>query len=248
MSGFDLSAPGHVALITDADAALGQAVAEVFGDAGYRLVLAGGDAARDLADRLTTEGVEVAHTAVDWTVEAQIAGAVETALERWRRLDFVFNDTELRGPAGPIEELAAADLDRVLAVSVEAPLLVCKHAVPAMRERGGSILNLASIAVEKGTAHRPAFAAAKAGVVSLTRGLARNAGRAGVRLNCLSPGSLEGEVAADEIESRVAAIPLGRLGRPRDVACLALFLASPLAAHIHGAVLTIDGGETLGYH
>ncbi len=118
---------------------------------------------------------------------------------------------------------------------------------------------MSSTTAETGSAYYTAYGAAKAGVIALTRGLARQIGRFNIRINCLSPGSIGGtglmrehydrhpEARVREKMALLKQIPLGRLGTPRDVALFALFLASPLAAHVHGAVLTIDGGESLGF-
>lgn len=262
MSPFDLSGEGKVALVTGGASGIGQAVLEVFGEAGYRLVLADVDittAERTAAD-LAARGMEIELVPCDVADEQQVAAAVQAGLSRWQRLDFLFNSAGIVGRSASIERLEAEDLDRVLAVDLKGVFYACKHAVPVMRQGGGgSILNVASITAQAGSAYYSAYGAAKAGVIALTRGLARHMGRFNIRINCLNPGSIAGtdlmrdfyekhpEARARDSINLAKQIPLGRQGRPRDVAHLALFLASPLAAHIHGAVLTIDGGESLGY-
>ena len=262
MSAFVLDSPGAVALITGGASGIGRTVAEVFGEAGYRLVLA--DIDREAVERtaadLAAAGREVEPVVCDVADERQVASSVQTALSRWGRLDFLLNNAGIVGLGAGIEDLDLEDLDRVLSVDLKAVFYTCKHAVSAMRARGGgSILNVASITAETGSAYYTAYGAAKAGVIAVTRGLARRIGRFNIRINCLSPGSIAGtdlmrgqEEADPETRLRnrmglMQKIPLGRPGRPRDVANLALFLASPLASHIHGAVLTVDGGESLGY-
>jgi NAD(P)-dependent dehydrogenase (short-subunit alcohol dehydrogenase family) len=258
-----LGGKGKVALITGAARGIGRATAQVFGEAGYRLLLA--DVDRDLgeaaAGELTAQGHEAQFVATDVADSAQGAAAVQMALERWDRLDFVFNNAGIVGHGSPIDSLDEVDLDRVLDVDLKGPFQICKHAVRAQKERGGgSILNVASITAETGSAYFTAYSAAKAGVIALTRSIARNVGRFNIRVNCLNPGSTAGTCLMEEdrrhlspqarLEQRMALmkkIPLGRIGEPRDVAHLALFLASPLASHIHGAVITIDGGESLGF-
>ena len=262
MSGYALDSPGAVALITGAASGIGRSVAEVFGEAGYRLVLADvdGEAGERTAAELAAQGIEVEPVACDVADERQVAASVQAALSRWGRLDFLLNNAGIVGRGAGIEDLDLEDLERVLAVDLKAVFYTCKHAVAAMRTRGGgAILNIASITAETGSAYYTAYGAAKAGVIAVTRGLARHIGRFNIRINCLSPGSIGGtglmrgqdegdpETRARNRMALMQKIPLGRTGRPRDVAHLALFLASPLAAHIHGAVLTIDGGESLGY-
>jgi NAD(P)-dependent dehydrogenase (short-subunit alcohol dehydrogenase family) len=259
MNPYDLRVEGRVALITGGGSGIGQATAEVLGEAGYKLLLAELDVAAGerAAAELAGRGVDVELVATDVAEEAQVAAAVEAALRRWDRLDLVFNNAGVTGRATPVEELAAAELERVLAVDLKAAFYTCKHAVPAMRERGGgTIVNVGSITSDTGSADYCAYAAAKAGVVSLTRGLARRVGRFNIRVNCIQPGSIAGTRLAGEWDPAarrrqnlhlMKKIPLGRPGKPRDVAHLVLFLASPLAAHVHGAVIVVDGGETLGF-
>lgn len=260
----DLRGDGKVALVTGGAGGLGRAVAELFTAAGYRLLIADLDAESGpaLVDELGAQGGEARFVATDVSDPGQARRAVEAALEAWGRLDFVLNNAGVVGRGCPIQDLDEADLDRVLAVDLVGAFHVSKHAVRAqMKQGGGSILNVASITAWTGSAYYPAYSAAKAGLIALTRSLARNAGRFNVRVNCLSPGSITGtglmaeyrrgcgaeDLRRDEL-SLLRRIPLGRAARPLDVAYFALFLASPLAAHVHGAVLTIDGGESLGYH
>lgn len=263
MSSFDLSGRGKVALITGGAGGLGRATAEVFGEAGYRVALADIDAeaGRAAEAALGGQGVEAFFVETDVADNRQAAAAVAAVAERWGGLDFVLNNAGIVGLGKPIEEFDEADLDRVLAVNLKGPFNICQHAVGVQRRRGGgSILNVSSISAEAGSPFYAAYAASKAGVVALTRSLARVVGRFNIRVNCLRPGSIQGTELmgaerrawdADRERQHALAmmrrIPLGRRAVPRDVAQLALFLASPLASHIHGAVLTIDGGESLGY-
>lgn len=261
MSRFDLRADGAVALITGGASGIGRAAAEVFAEAGYRLALADIDmtAGEQTADELRGLGYEIELLPCDVADEIQVAAAVEAAVRRWQRLDVLLNNAGIAGRQTPIETLDAEELDRVLAIDLKSVFYACKHAIPRMREGGGgSILNVASISAETGSPYYAAYSAAKAGVIALTRSLARQIGRFNIRINCLSPGSITGtgllrEHYDQDPEARIRErmgllkkIPLGRPGTPRDVALFALFLASPLAAHIHGAVLTLDGGESLG--
>ena len=261
MSRFDLRADGSVALITGGASGIGKGIAEIFGDAGWRLVLADADAeaGERTAAELRSRGHEVELLPCDVADESQVAATVQAAADRWQRLDFLLNNAAVVGRQTAIEDLEPADLDRILAVDLKSVFYTCKHAIPRMRAGGGgSILNVASVTAETGSAYYTAYGAAKAGVIALTRGLARQIGRFNIRINCLSPGSITGTGLMQEHYDRdpearrrerlglLQKIPLGRPGTPRDVALLALFLASPLAAHIHGAVLTLDGGESLG--
>jgi len=260
----DLRGDGRVALITGGANGLGRCVAELFAGAGYRVAVADVDreAGREVAAGLESRGAAARFLETDVTDPEQARRAVEAAVETWGRLDFVLNNAGVVGRGSLIQDLDEEDLGRVLAVDLVGAFYVAKHAVRAqMRQGGGSILNVASITASTGSAYYAAYSAAKAGLMALTRSLARNAGRFNVRVNCLSPGSMSGtglmaehrrgqspEDLRREEMALLCRIPLGRPARPLDVANFALFLASPLAAHVHGAVLTVDGGESLGYH
>ncbi|HKH48374.1 MAG TPA: SDR family NAD(P)-dependent oxidoreductase [Thermoanaerobaculia bacterium] len=261
MSSFDLGRAGAVALITGGASGIGRGVAEVFVEAGYRLVLADVDAStgRQAADELSALGHEVEFMPCDVADESQVAATIQAAARRWQRLDFLMNNAGVVGHQTSIENLEHEELDRVLAIDLKSVFYTCKHVIPLMRQGGGgSILNVASITADTGSAYYTAYSVAKSGVIALTRGLARQIGRFNIRINCLSPGSIGGtglmqEYYASHPEQQsqdrlglMKKIPMGRPGRPRDVAHLALFLASTLAEHIQGAILTIDGGESLG--
>lgn len=260
---FDLRGDGQVALITGAASGLGRSVAQVFGSAGYRVVILDRDsvAGPRTAAELQAQGVPARWLKADVGRADEVASAMEAALAGWGRLDFVMNNAGIAGPSAPLEQLDEEAASYVLDVDLKGPMYVCKHAVRAQRAQGGgSILNVASISGERGSPGFSAYGAAKAGVVALTRALAREVGRFNIRVNCLSPGSIAGtNLMAGSLEPAASTpirrqqmamalarkIPLGRPACPEDVAHVALFLASPLARHIHGAVLTIDGGESL---
>lgn len=260
---FDLRGGGKAAFITGGASGLGLAMAEVFAEAEYRVAIVDVDAegGARAASALCDRGLAAQFVRADVADEAQVEAAVAAVLEASQRLDVVINNAGISGRATPIHELEGAELDRVLGIDLRGPFLVCKHAARAQRGKGGGvILNVASITAETGAAQYAAYSAAKAGVIALTRSIARNVGRFNIRVNCISPGSIRGtrimqtelgrELTREEQLQITAGllqkVPLGRQGQPRDVAHLALFLASPLAAYIHGAVLTIDGGEHLG--
>lgn len=263
MTDFNLTGEGRVALITGGASGIGRAVAEVFAEAKYHLLLGDIDAegGESTAEDLRSRGVAVEFVRTDVASEAQVKNLVQTAQERWQRLDFVLNNAGIVGQCATIEELDAEDLEQVLSVNLRGPFHVCKYAVGLMRSSGGgSILNISSITGENGSAYYAPYAAAKAGLFALTRGIARNVGRFNIRVNCLKLGSVAGtglmrKFYEQHPEQRQQAtlglmqkIPLGRRGAPRDVAHMALFLASPLSRHLHGAVIRLDGGEMLGYH
>jgi NAD(P)-dependent dehydrogenase (short-subunit alcohol dehydrogenase family) len=212
-------------------------------------------------DALRARGLQAEFVRADVADREQVRHAVELAASRWGRLDFIMNNAGVTGRMAAVQDLDDDDLERVLAVNLKGPFYVCKYGVPAqIAGGGGSILNVSSITAMTGSAYFAAYSAAKAGVIALTRSLARNLGRRNIRVNCLAPGSVAGtrlmrdaeatrsrDVRRQELAALMRDIPTGRTGAPEDIAQYALFLASPLARHIHGAVLQIDGGELLGF-
>lgn len=266
MSGGARAGAPPVAFITGGAGGIGLATATLFTDAGYRVLLADvdQDGGRQAAADLGTRGPGAVFVATDVARSAEVAAAFARVLELWGRVDFVFNNAGITGRNARIDELDEDDFERVLAVNLKGPFFVCRHALPALRAGGGGlVLNVASITARTGSAYYPAYAAAKAGVIALTRSVARNSGRFNVRVNCLCPGSVLGtrlmqsspdpppsdpQSRREQAAALARKIPLGRAGRPDDVAHFALFLASPQARHVHGAILTLDGGESLGYH
>ncbi len=261
---FDLRGEGRVALITGAASGLGRGTAQRFAEAGYRVAVVDVDAVAGAATaaELSAAGGEAMFTAADVADGASVAAAFAAVLERWQRVAFVMNAAGVLGPQALVDEVDDAAVERLLDVNLKGTFHVLKHALLTLKASGGgAVVTVASIAARANNAHFPAYGASKAGVVAMTRSAARNAGRFNVRINCLSPGSIldtrlsdglfpDGAPSAGERQrlalGLMAQIPIGRAARPQDVADVALFLASPLARHVHGAVITVDGGESLG--
>lgn len=262
MIGLETSGEGRVAFVTGGASGLGLCICETLANARYRVALADLDAERgpSAAARLQADGLAVRFFPCDVGAGASVRSAVEGTVERWGRLDLVVNNAGILGRYAPIEQLDEEDLDRVLRVDLKGPFLVCRYAVEALKAQGGgSIVNIGSIAAERGAPYNAPYAAAKMGVVALTRSLARYLGRFNIRVNCINPGSIRGtrlneagdggpppSDSAVQMAMLARGIPLGRPAQPADVAQLTLFLGSEGARHVHGAVLTIDGGESLG--
>ncbi|HSS10102.1 MAG TPA: SDR family NAD(P)-dependent oxidoreductase, partial [Acidimicrobiales bacterium] len=238
MSGDRLS--GKVALITGAASGLGAACAERFRGEGAFVVgldLAGSDISADVRD------------------EAQVAAAVADVVDRHGQLDVVLNAAGVAG-GGPVHSLGSDEWDRVLDVNLKGTFLVCKHALaPMIERRSGSVVNFASVEGLEGTEGGSAYNASKGGVVLLTKNLAIDYGRLGIRVNCICPGFIETPMfrsvmdsegmAAFKEEYRLAH-KLGRFGRPEEIASAALFLASDDASFVTGHALVVDGGFTAG--
>jgi len=235
----------------------GRATAIVLGREGARVCIVDRHlvSAQETADMIRREGGEAWAHAADVTREADVATLVAATLERFGRVDILHNNV---GASLALGDAVATDLteeafDRSLAVNLKATWLTCKHALPALREAHGSIVNIASMAALNAYP-LVGYKTTKAAVVALTENLAAHNARYGVRANSILPGLMNTPMA---IESRVAAgtpreeviaardrrVPLGRrMGTGWDVAHAALFLHSDEASFITGQVLAVDGG------
>lgn len=245
-------------LITGAAGSLGRAAAERFGAEGARLALLDRDEARvaALAHELAARGYSALALAADVADEPALAGAFARAEAHFGRLDVVFNNAGVGGMDLRVAEIPTARWDEMLAINLRGVFLGCKHAIPALaRAGGGAIVNMGSSTGRHDTLPgSAAYMASKAGVEALTKSVALQVARQGIRVNAICPGIIETplslgqkqDAAAAEFFARFAArIPLGRVGQPADVAAAVAFLASDQARAITGAALLIDGGQTL---
>ncbi len=248
-----------VAVITGASSGLGRAIAVRYAQEGASLVLAdlneeGGQQTLELLPEASRAKARFLRT--DVTKEADCEAAVALAVSTFGHLDIMMANAGIGAP-GFISQLSQADFEKVIAVNLTGVFLCAKHAFRAMQVKGGVILTMASVAGLQGTLKLGGYGPSKAAVVQLTQTLALEGARFNIRANSLAPvwtespmvdGFVKGLRAGHEagVKRLTADIPLGRLGKPEEVAAAAAFLASDQASFITGIVLPIDGGHLAG--
>ncbi len=244
-----------VALITGAAAGIGAAIAERFSEAGAVVVVFDihGEGARGMEQKLRRTGRALA-IAGDVSSEEDVKAALEQTVREFGSLDILINNAGIE-VAGPMIGMTSRDWDRQLNVNLKSVFLFSKYAVPHLRGRGGAIVNISSVHAFVSYEGNAAYDASKAGMLGLTRALALEHGRDGIRVNAICPGYIDTPMmdewlrtqpdAAATLRQVLGFHPLGRIGTPRDVADAALFLASDAASFISGTFLVVDGAMTV---
>jgi len=250
------TAPRRIALVTGANQGIGWAIAQRLAADGMTVVVNGKrpDAVAEAARKLTAEGGHAVGIAADVAQEQAVAGLFDEIRNRLGGLDVVVNNAGIAlrtaGRKARVEDTPFEFWERTLAVNLTGAFLVCRAAIPLMKERGGGrIINMASQAGRMDTGFGSAYyATSKAGLIGFSRVLAGEVGAYGITVNCVSPGRIKTAMAAsfanaDTVDQQyIARTPLARVGVPADVVGAVSFLASDEASFITGTVIDITGG------
>ncbi|MBN9658416.1 MAG: SDR family oxidoreductase [Acidobacteria bacterium] len=245
----------RVVLVTGAAKGIGAAIARRFLAAGDRVLLFDNDEAGLAATASMLAAAErVLAVAGDVALDEDARRAVETAERAFGGLDVLVNNAGI-DLSGPVTEFLPEQWDRVLSVNLKGAYLFARHAVPLLCRRHGSVVNISSVHALVAFAGSPAYDAAKAGMLALTRALALDHGPAGLRANAICPGYIDTPMTRKWLDSLpdqesvlrevVGFHPVRRIGTPEDVAEAAWFLAGDGASFITGATLVVDGGLTI---
>jgi NAD(P)-dependent dehydrogenase (short-subunit alcohol dehydrogenase family) len=249
---------GKVALITGAASGMGKIAGSLFAKEGARIILAdvADEVGRAAADEVTASGGEAVYVHADVSKAEDAQTMVRAAMDHFGSLTILYNNAGIF-PAddGSVTETTEDTWDRVMDINLKGVFLGCKYGIPAMIESGGgSVINVASfVALMGAAAPQIAYTASKGGVLAMTREIAVEFARKGIRANSLCPGPIEtpllAELLADPArrERRLVHIPIGRFGRAEEIVNAALFLASDESSYLTGATFVVDGGITAAY-
>ncbi|MCB9138196.1 MAG: SDR family oxidoreductase [Caldilineaceae bacterium] len=241
-------------LVTGAAMGMGLATARAFAQAGAAVALS--DVNQEALTAVTAELVAAGHSAIalpcDVGNEADVAVLVEQTVAAFGRLDAAFNNAGVMTPLAETADVSGEEYERVTDINLRGVWNCMKYELRQMRKQGsGAIVNNSSIGGLSGTPGRAIYGATKFGVLGLTKSAAREYAAQGIRINAVCPGSIETPMVADmlaqgwiSMDDMVGSQPMGRLGRPEEIAAAVLWLCSPGASFVVGHALVVDGGVT----
>ncbi len=247
----------NVAIVTGGAGGIGEAAARAIGRRGVRVALADlrPEAAEAAAARLQAEGLCAEPVSVDVASEPSVGAMVDTVLSRWGRVDILVNNAGVES-SKPFLDIGLEEYERVMRVNTTGVWLCCRAVIPVMlRQQSGCIVNVSSVAGQRGGGllGTAAYSTSKGAVIALTKALAREFAKSGIRVNAVSPSltmtdfaqrQLDG-LAAGTLERVIAMTPIGRVGQAAEIAAVIDFLTSDQASFVAGHVLNVDGGTAM---
>ena len=246
---------GKVALVTGAASGMGLATAKAFAEAAAAVVLADfkEESVKAEAQKLVAAGHKAIALRCDVSDDAQVAAMVDRTVAEFGRLDAAFNNAGVMARIAPTADSTREDWERVIGVNLRGVWNSMKHELRQMERQGsGAIVNNASVGALTGNPGIGSYIASKHGVVGLTRTAALEYIKHGIRVNAVNPGLIDTQIARDVVSGDEQAyaeiakhVPIGRAGRPEEIASVVLWLCSPGANYVVGHALTVDGGTTV---
>lgn len=242
----------RVALVTGGASGIARATAQRFAREGASVMVADGSlpGGRETVQQIQAQGGQASFTQVDVSQAEQVSGMVEDTLNHYGHLDILFNGAGILF-YGTVLDTAEEAWNRMLSINLNGTYLCCRAVIPHMLRQGrGSIINISStVGAHDACARAVAYVTSKAGVSMLSRAMAIDHARQGVRVNVICPGPtdtpmLRQAMTPEQLEAFAQTFPMGRLAQPDEIASAALFLASDDASFVTGAVLFVDGGQT----
>jgi NAD(P)-dependent dehydrogenase (short-subunit alcohol dehydrogenase family) len=243
---------GKVAFITGAASDIGRATAVAFAAEGARVAILDRtvDALRETEAAVKVAGGEVLAIACDVSKPKEVEAAVAQAVESFGRIDCAFNNAGVENKAAPLHEINLEEWDRILNINLRGTFVCMKHEIAQMmRQGGGVVVNTSSGAGIRGVAGGASYAASKHGMIGMTTSAALDYAKQNIRVNCVLPGNIATPMmdrfTGGDIQKAIDLEPVGRLGKPEEIAEAVLWMCSDLGGFVTGASIAVDGGWSL---
>ena len=243
---------GKVAFVTGAASGIGRATALAFAAEGARVAILDRteDVLKETAEALKKAGGEVLAITSDVSIPEQVKAAVAQVVERFGRLDLAFNNAGVENKARPLHEIELEEWDRILGINLRGTFVCMKHEIAQMlRQGGGVVVNTSSGAGIRGVAGGAAYAASKHAIIGVTRSAALDYAKQNIRVNAILPGNIATPMmdrfTGGAIQKAIDLEPVGRLGKPEEIAETVLWMCSDLGGFVTGSSIVVDGGWSL---
>jgi 3-oxoacyl-[acyl-carrier protein] reductase len=252
-----MSDESRVAIVTGGAGGIGESVARVLGQRGVQVAIADmrEDAAETTARRLQGEGLSARAVVADISDEASVAAMVDKVIGWWGRIDILVNNAGVES-SKPFLEISVEEYERVMRINTTGAWICCQAVIPVMlRQKSGSIVNVSSVAGQLGGGllGTSAYSTSKGAIIALTKALAREFGKSGIRVNAVAPSMTMTDFVQRQLarlepgtqERVIAMTPMGRTGQPAEIASVIAFLASDDASFVTGHTYNVDGGTAM---